>query len=352
MPDWLALAALVLVLAPVSAWADLTLPSGFTPEVYVTGQGFDGSGERRVEGLPAVGTMGFDGTGALYLARTGARFRSGDIEDLWALYRVPPGGSRLTAETEPRHLYGPPLPNPQVGAVSAGGIVWVTTYDRDRRLGALYRVVDGRPALFAGGRPVAGEPPLLRHPEGVAIDAAGHVYVADREQNTVVRLSPAGDLVDAAFVRLTRPRMLAFDEAGHLWVAGDGTAETPFGAGQGEIWRVAPDGTARLVLQGPLPAGLAVHPGGTVFVAQRRTGQVFAVSPDGRRLDFAATGSGGFVRGLAFAPITPETRRAGIAGDLFVVVVSRAMWLINEIVRVSGPFEEWLRRGAAWPVER
>jgi hypothetical protein len=28
-------------------------------------------------------------------------------------------------------------------------------------------------------------------------------------------------------------------------------------------------------------------------------------------------------------PVTAETRRAGIAGDLFVVTVSRQVWMIN-----------------------
>jgi hypothetical protein len=225
--------------------------------------------------------------------------------------------------------------------------VWVTTYDRERRLGALYRFLDGKPTLFAGGRPAAGAEPLLRHPEGVAIDSAGHIYVADREEGAVVRLDARGALVDARHARIMRPRTLIVDEAGNLWVGGDGTAETPFGAGNGEIWRVAPDGRTQLVLQGPLPAGLATSPGGTLFVVQRRTAQLFALTADGRRLDFAAARNGSFLRGLAFAPVTPETRRAGIAGDLFLVLVSRSMWLINEVIRISGPFDDWVRQEAS-----
>jgi sugar lactone lactonase YvrE len=348
MTAWLGFLALLLLATP--ARADLALPPGFTAEVYVTGQGFDTSGERGVHGIPSVGTLGIDAAGTLYLARTGARFRSGDVEDLWAIYRIPPGGARLTPETESRYLYGPPLPNPQIGAVSARGPVWVTTYDRERRLGALYRFLDGRPTLFAGGRPAAGAAPLLRHPEGVAIDSAGHIYVADREEGAVVRLDARGALVDARHAKITRPRTLSIDEAGNLWVGGDGTAETPFGAGNGEIWRVTPDGRTQLVLQGPLPAGLATSPGGTLFVVQRRTAQLFALTPDGRRLDFAVARNGSFLRGLAFAPATPETRRAGIAGDLFLVMVSRSMWLINEVVRISGPFDDWVRQEAIRPV--
>lgn len=347
MTAWLGLLALLLLVTP--ARADLGLPPGFTVEVYVTGQGFDGSGERGVSGIPAVGTLGIDAAGTLYLSRTGARFRSGDVEDLWAIYRIPVGGARLTPDNETRYLHGPPLPNPQIGAVAARGTVWVTTYDRERRLGALYRFLDGKPALFAGGRPAAGEPPLLRHPEGVAIDSAGDVYVTDREAGAIVRLDARGNLVNPRHATLRRPRILTMDEAGNLWVGGDGTAETPFGSGEGEISRVAPDGRTQSVLQGPLPAGFSLSPGGALFVVQRRTAQLFALTPDGRRLDFGAARDGSFLRSLAFAPVTPETRRAGIAGDLFLVLVSRSMWLINEVIRVSGPFDEWVRQQASRP---
>ena len=342
MTALLGLLALLLTAGP--AWADLGLPPGFSTELYVTGQGFDTSGERGVQGIPAIGTIGIDTSGALYLARTGARFRSGDVEDLWAIYRIPVGGARMSPDTESRYLHGPPLPNPQIGAVSIRGPAWVTTYDRERKLGALYRFQDGKPALFAGGRPKPGAEPLLRHPEGVAVDAAGHVYVADREAGAIVRLDPAGAVVNARHATITRPRTLLTDEAGNLWVGGDGSAETPFAAGNGEIWRVAPDGATQLVLQGPLPAGLAASPGGAIFAIQRRTGQLFVLTPDGRRLDFATARNGSFLRALAFAPVTPATRQAGIAGDLFLVLVSRSMWMINEIVRVSGPFDEWVRQ--------
>jgi sugar lactone lactonase YvrE len=347
MTLWVGVLALLLLVAP--ARAELGLPPGFTVEPYVTGQGFDTSGERGVGGVPAVGTLGIDAAGTLYMSRTGARFRSGDVEDLWAIYRIPAGGARMTPETEGRFLYGPPLPNPQIGAVSPRGAVWVTTYDRERRLGALYRFLDGKPVLFAGGRPAAGAAPLLRHPEGVAIGATGDIYVTDREEGAIVRLDPQGNLVNARFASLLRPRMLAMDEAGDLWVGGDGSAETPFGTGNGEIWRVGRDGRMQSLLQGPLPAGFSMSPGGALFVVQRRTGQLFALTPDGRRLEFASTANGTFLRTLAFAPVTPETRRAGIAGSLFVVVVSRSLWLINEVVRVSGPFDEWVRQETSRP---
>ena len=216
MTVWLGFLALLLLTTP--ARADIGLPPGFTSEVYVTGQGFDTSGERGVSGIPSVGTLGLDAAGTLYMSRTGARFRVGDVEDLSAIYRIPVGGARLTPDNEKRYLYGPPLPNPQIGAVAARGPVWVTTYDRERRLGALYRFLDGKPVLFAGGRPAPGAEPVLRHPEGVVIDSTGDLYVTDREEGAIVRLDARGNLVNRRHATVLRPRILTMDEAGNLWV--------------------------------------------------------------------------------------------------------------------------------------
>jgi hypothetical protein len=343
---WARLGAALVSLAAGPAAADLVLPAGFVAQTYVTGQGFDAAAEPGGPGIPSIGTLAFDRAGTLYMAKTGARFRSGEVEDLSPIYRIPPGGGRLTRDTEARYLYGPPLSNPQVAAIGPRGDVFVTTYDRDRRLGAVYRTVGGRPALFAGGTPVGGGEPLLRHPEGVVLDAAGHVYVADRERGAVVHLDPAGTVVAPRYLSLVRPRMLAFDEGGRLWIAGDGTAETPFQTGAGQLWRADAERRLSLVIEGPLPGGLALSPGGLVFVLQRRSPAVFTVSREDKRVDVIGVKDGTFLRGLAFAPVTPETRRAGIAGDLFLVVVRRQMWTINEVVRVSGPFDEHVRREA------
>jgi NHL repeat len=333
-----------LVTATVPAAAELTLPPGFTAQVYVTGQGFDTSSDRGVYGIPAIGTLAFDGLGTLYLAKTGTRFRSGEVEDFSTIFRVPVGGARLTPESEARYHSGPPLRNPQIAAARGRGEVFLTTYDRDRKIGALYRMVDGRPQLLAGGTPLGGAAPLLRHPEGVTFDTTGHIYVTDREQGVVVRLDRSGKTVRERYLEVMRPRAVAADEAGHLWIATDGTAETPWQDGTGQLWRAAPDGTLSLVLTGPLPGGIALSPTGTLFMSQRRAGKLFAVTPDGKRIDFGVGSDGTVIRTIAFAPVTPETRKAGIAGDLFVVAIPRQIWAINQVIRVSGPFDEFIRQ--------
>jgi hypothetical protein len=76
-----------------------------------------------------------------------------------------------------------------------------------------------------------------------------------------------------------------------------------------------------------------------------RAARLFVLHTDGKRLDLASFTDGDAPRGLAFAPVTPETRRAGLAGDLFVVVIRRSAFQTNEVLRISGPFEDHVRRG-------
>jgi hypothetical protein len=334
--------ALLLLAAPVSA--EITLPPGFTAETYVTGQGFDPSSERGSHGIPAMATIALDRSGALYLAKTAFRFRANPGDELGSIYRTPVGGARITPETEARYLYGPPLWNPDVAGISARGEILVSTFDRERRIGALYLLRDGRAALFSGGTPPPGTEPLLRDPEGAAFDSAGNVYVVDREQGVVVKLDPTGKVLDPYYLRgLGRGRALAYDTSGRLWIASDGPLTSPFQDGYGQVWRAGPDGVLTQVLQGPLPAGLAVSPGGSVFVALRRTGKIVVLTPDGGQIEFANFTTSA-LRALAFAPLSDETRRAGIAGDLFVVTSPRMNFAVSEVIRVSGPFGDFVRR--------
>src|SRR5207245_2400143 len=160
-------AALVLLalLAPAAAHAEMRLPPGFSAEVYVTGSGEAPDGRAAV-GIPSTTSLAFDAAGMLYTARSGRRYRGGEIEDLWPLFRFPAGGARVTGNVA-RYFYGPPLLNLQLGALR-GQELLVTTFDRDLGLGVLYRIVDGRAELLAGGTPPPGEPPLFKQPEGVA----------------------------------------------------------------------------------------------------------------------------------------------------------------------------------------
>src|SRR3989449_6901707 len=162
-----------------------------------------------VRGIPSTSTLAFDEAGALYLGRTGRRYTGGEVEDLWPLYRIPLGGARLTPAMEAQYFYGPPLLNAQVAAMRAGRELFITTFDRDRKVGVVYRMLGGRAELFAGGTPPAGGPPLLVQPEGAAVDAAGEPYVAHPAQNGIVRLDSPGPVPHPPHLPRPPPRPLA-----------------------------------------------------------------------------------------------------------------------------------------------
>jgi hypothetical protein len=342
-------AVLMVLLMAAPAAAEIIFPPGFTAQVYVTGKGFGPDGSPEVGGIPASTTLGVDGAGVLYLARNGRRYVGGEVDDLWPLYRIPVGGARFTRGTEARFLHGPPLFSPQVGAVNAAGDLFVTTYDRDRKIGVLYRIVDGRADLFAGGTPERGAAPLLRQPEGVAFDGAGNVYVADREEGVVIKLDPAGRVLDPRFLVLKRPRALVMDECQRLWIGGDEDATAPWQRSPGVLWRADADSPLAPMIRGPLAAGLALGPGGGIFLADRQGGTIAMVAADGTVSEFARFTDGDAPRGVAFVPDTPATRRAGIAGDLMVITITRNAWPVNEVLRVSGPFDALARRGRLGP---
>src|SRR5947209_15176652 len=82
----------------------------------------------------------------------------------------------------------------------------------DRGNNTIVRIdATGGTATFATG---------LHDPRGLAFDASGNLYVANLATNTIRRFSPSGlDLGDFASTGLNGPGGLAFDTAGNLYVA-------------------------------------------------------------------------------------------------------------------------------------
>jgi len=144
----------------------------------------------------------------------------------------------------------------------------------------------------------------LRAPDGVALGPDGALHVANFGDGTVVRIAADGTRRTVAS-GLGHPSGMAFDAAGALYVA-------DFGNWDGTVvHRVARDGTVRVFARGfSAPIGLVFDPAGTLYVASFGSGEVHAVTPDGR------------TRVLARVPNTPPARLQFLArderGDLYV----------------------------------
>lgn len=128
------------------------------------------------------------------------------------------------------------------------------------------------------------------NPEGIAVDAAGIVYVADTSNSILRRVTPTGVVTTLAGGRaagLTDPRGLAIDSSGNLIVADTGhnriVRVTPSGvvttlAGSGTSGFVNGTGTAASFFR---PMGVAVDASGNVYVADTGNRAIRLVTPGG-----------------------------------------------------------------------
>src|SRR5262249_299850 len=104
------------------------------------------------------------------------------------------------------------------------------------------------------------------------------------------------------------------------------------------------EGTPAVVHRGPVAAGFGLSPSNRLFVADRHEKQIFVLTPDGKRVSFASFTANDAPRSLCFAPITPHTNPTALPRALFVIMIRAGAWPVNEIVRISGPFEEFVRQ--------
>jgi len=177
---------------------------------------------------------------------------------------------------------------------------------------------DGVPATLA----------RLRLPEGVAVDSSGNVFIADT-LNDRIRMVDAstglistvagngsggfsGDGGDATLASLNRPRGLAVDSSGNLFIADEGNHRIrKVEAGTGLISTVAGNGSGGFSGDGGLatlgsinsPSGVAVDSSGNLFIADKNNNRIRKVE--------ANTGLISTVAGNG----TSDTSGAGDGGD-------------------------------------
>ena len=178
-------------------------------------------------------------------------------------------------------------------AVDARGNIYVSDSadHRVRRIGAngVIETVagDGHAGLRGDGGPANRA--QLRAPYGLALDARGNLYIADFGNARVRVVSPDGLIRTVAGggvleptrgraavdVRLQAPRNVAVDAAGSLFISDFAAHRVYRVAPSGELEFVAGagapgysgDGSLATLAQLRSPAGLAIEPGGALYVA-------------------------------------------------------------------------------------
>jgi sugar lactone lactonase YvrE len=178
---------------------------------------------------------------------------------------------------------------------------------------SVYRVAaDGSITLIAGtgagGFSGDGGPATaakLNDPNGIALDAAGNLYIADASNNRIRKVTtagiintvagygasmgPSGDGGPAAAAQLFIPNSVAFDSEGNLYIADTGHSRirkvTPAGiistvVGNG-ISGYNGDGGPATAAQLAMPASVAFDSAGNLYIADRFNDRIRKVMPSG-----------------------------------------------------------------------
>jgi autotransporter-associated beta strand protein len=310
------------------------------------GTSFAGSSTAAVGPSSIITTVAGDG----YEAGTGSGGYSGD------------GGQATAAE----------INQPQALAVDAAGDIFIADTNNNvirevnHATGVITTVAgNGTAGYYGDGKSATAAE--LDNPEGVAVDAAGDIFIADSRNNRIREVNHAtgvittvagggsgrhgniGDGGPATAARLASPDGVAVDAAGDIFIADYGDDRIREVNTKGVISTVAGDGAASYGGDGGLataaqiyePGGVAVDAAGDIFIADsgnncirevdHATGIITTVAGNG-----AGTAGYSGDGGQAVAAEFDWTGYVAVdaAGDIFIVDSSNN--LIREVNHATG----------------
>ena len=283
--------------------------------------GFTGDGGYATSaGLIAPFALALDSSGNVYIAENGdIRIRKIDVKSLnisTVVGNGTPGFSGDGSDSTKAQMNSPT----GVAVDSAGNL-----YIADSLNLRIRKTSGGSISTFAGNGTFSysgdGGPAVkaqLNTPQGVAADAAGNLFVADTLNNVVRKVSPtgtisnyagnggagnAGDGSAATAAQLNGPQGLAVDAAGNLFIADTLNAKVRKVSTGGVIATVAGSGTpgfggdggAAASAQLNLPSGVAVDSTGNLYIADFGNSRVRKVAASGGAIStVAGNGSAGY----------------------------------------------------------
>jgi len=180
--------------------------------------------------------------------------------------------------------------------------------------GGVVSTLAGEPATF-GGADGTGTAAQFFDPDAVAVDTNGNIYVADRQNRTIRKVTPAGVVSTVAglagnygeadgtgsYARFSSPMGVAVDTAGNVYV----TDFVSLGGGS-TIRKITPGGVVTTIETGLLePTGIAADGLGNLFFTDQSLRAVYELSPVGASWNLT------YLTGQIYQPTGIAVDRAG-----------------------------------------
>ena len=177
---------------------------------------------------------------------------------------------------------------------------------------------------FADGQ---GSAARFAWPSVITMDAAGNLYVTDAENSRTRKITPAGMVSTTAdSAQFYEPDGIAIDKAGNLYVADSGNHRIRKVSPAGEVSTFAGKGDegfadgAGSAAQFSSPSGIVIDAVGNLYVADSGNHRIRKVSPAGEVSTYAGKGEAGFSDGTGSAAQFGSLSGIAIdtAGNLYV----------------------------------
>ena len=206
---------------------------------------------------------------------------------------------------------------PRAVAIDAAGNVYIADDQRIRKVTATGIITTvagkGTPGYSGDGGPATLA--QLKYPAGVAVDAAGNLYIADSSNSSVRKVTAgiistvagngtagySGDGGPAASAQLNYPQGLALDTAGNLYIADGYNNRIRKVTTDGIIFTIAGGGTGGSGDGGPAisafipdPHGIAIDAAGALYITDWSNSRIRKVTTDGVIDTVAGNGSFGY----------------------------------------------------------